>query len=369
MECNDSWKSIPFRLAFDDGSVILVAERTAFRVHACLLARHSPVLKKLFAIPRTSEAEHHNGCPVFQLSDTAEDLDYFLQLIYNGPSYVVLPSVCLSSEIISNAAPDSLLPPFNLFYQVTKPTFAMLSAYIRLGYKYEIFTLVDDAIRFLEAYFTTNFDVWERLRKGEREVPFTPSENPAADAIDTVNIARMTGTPSLLPLALYQCCQLDPVNLIEGVKRSEADTEVFSLSNADVALCFRAKERLLKVSANVSAISLLLNRCGRPEISETCTGRVYGISTSGVLRLDQDLTTDPLGYDPSMDEEAEPQYVAIGDVELCRICRREMASRVRSAKQRIWSELPSYFDLLGLDPFIRMVITDPLVREAQDEGN
>ncbi len=270
----------------------------------------------------------------------------------------------------------SLLPCFSPFRQVAKPSFAMLSAYIRLGYKYEISTLADDAVRLLEAYFTTNFDVWEKLRKGKwQDVPFTFSENPAADAIDTVNLARMTGKSRLLPLALYQCCQLDPVDLIEGVKRSEEDTQVFSLSSADSALCLRAKEALLKASANVSAIALLLNRCSEPEFSMSCTDRVYGVSTSGVLRLDQELTTDPLGYYtvPSLDdddEESEWPQLAEGPVELCGRCRGGIAARARSARQRIWSELPAFFGLFpasALDPEIRMVVNDPLVRDSAEE--
>ncbi|KAM5544034.1 hypothetical protein V8D89_002220, partial [Ganoderma adspersum] len=185
----DSEEKIPFRLWFDDGSVVLVAERTAFRVHASLLSRHSPPLKKLFAIPRSSKGEHMmDGCPVFHLSDTAADLDHFLQLIYDTPRYA-LDSTPLSPALTTygaGATPKSLPLPCNPLREVVKPTFARLSAYIRLGYKYEIFSLVDDA-----------------LRKGERDVPFTFSENPAADAIDTVNLARMVGKPSLLPLALY----------------------------------------------------------------------------------------------------------------------------------------------------------------------
>ena len=76
-------------LWFDDGSVVLVAEQSKFRVHSSILSRHCPGLKELFAIPRTSETEHLSGCPVFHLSDTAEDLEYLLQLIYDAPRYAL----------------------------------------------------------------------------------------------------------------------------------------------------------------------------------------------------------------------------------------------------------------------------------------
>ena len=88
VEDSTAYRKIPLsRLWFDDGSVVLVAEGTAFRVHASILSRYSPVLKKVFAVPRSSEGEHMDGCPVFRLSDTAEELDCFLQLIYDAPRY------------------------------------------------------------------------------------------------------------------------------------------------------------------------------------------------------------------------------------------------------------------------------------------
>ncbi|PIL26653.1 hypothetical protein GSI_11278 [Ganoderma sinense ZZ0214-1] len=180
-DAEDRWtakKKFSSPLWFDDGSVVLVAEQTAFRVRSSLLSRHSPDLKKVFAVPRTSEAEGPSGCPLFHLSDTAEDLSYLLELIYVDGSRSAVGD--------SDVTPESLLLPFNSFGEIAKPTFAKLSAYIRLGYKYQISTLIDDAVR-----------------ESDSDIPFTFSENPAADAIDTANLARTVETPSLLPVALY----------------------------------------------------------------------------------------------------------------------------------------------------------------------
>ncbi|TBU27564.1 hypothetical protein BD311DRAFT_866075 [Dichomitus squalens] len=172
--------NIQFRLWFDDGGVVLIAEHTAFRVHASFLSRHSPVFKELFTVPPAPNGERIGGCRVFHTSDSAEDLNYLLQLTYDAPC---------------------LLRPINPSGDTAKPSFAMISALMRLGHKYEFFTLVDDAARYLETYYTTNSDVWEQLRDGKQDAPFTFSDNPAADAIDAVDIARLTGRYAMLPVA------------------------------------------------------------------------------------------------------------------------------------------------------------------------
>ncbi|KAH9939427.1 hypothetical protein B0H21DRAFT_756878 [Amylocystis lapponica] len=64
------------KLWFPDGNVVLVAEDTPFRVHASVLSRVSAVFRDLFRAPATeSWWAEFEGCRVFQLQDTAEDLE------------------------------------------------------------------------------------------------------------------------------------------------------------------------------------------------------------------------------------------------------------------------------------------------------
>ena len=76
-------------LWFNDGSVVVVAESTGFRVHSSLLSRHSTVFRDLFSLPQPIHAaEHVDGCPAVRVSDDAEDMAYFLRAIYDGRQYV-----------------------------------------------------------------------------------------------------------------------------------------------------------------------------------------------------------------------------------------------------------------------------------------
>ena len=63
-------------LWYDDGSVVLQAETTMFRVHRSILSAQSEIFKDMFAIPQspTSTDGTVDGCPVItMLGDTMQD--------------------------------------------------------------------------------------------------------------------------------------------------------------------------------------------------------------------------------------------------------------------------------------------------------
>jgi hypothetical protein len=91
-------------LWFLDGSVILQAENTLFRVHISQLSRHSTFFRDLFSLPQAEprhrsgrrslsvsssksvlDGAHMEGCPVVYLHDVAEDVGNLLTALYDGP--------------------------------------------------------------------------------------------------------------------------------------------------------------------------------------------------------------------------------------------------------------------------------------------
>lgn len=80
-------------LWFCDGSVILQAESTLFRVHKSQLSRRSIVFSDMFALAQppvmsthaTLADETYEGCPVVKLHDSAEDVANLLLALYDGP--------------------------------------------------------------------------------------------------------------------------------------------------------------------------------------------------------------------------------------------------------------------------------------------
>ena len=74
---------------FSDGSLILCAQSTLFRVHISQLCRKSVFFRDLFSLPQPSPPEPNErqleGCPVLDLHDSPEDVANLVRVIYDGP--------------------------------------------------------------------------------------------------------------------------------------------------------------------------------------------------------------------------------------------------------------------------------------------
>lgn len=74
--CDDLW--------FVDGTVVLQAEKTLFRVYFGILIKYSSFFESLFTLPQPPDAETYDGCPLVILQgDTAEDVYDFLRAMFD----------------------------------------------------------------------------------------------------------------------------------------------------------------------------------------------------------------------------------------------------------------------------------------------
>ncbi|PPR04292.1 hypothetical protein CVT24_013407 [Panaeolus cyanescens] len=80
------------KLWFDDGSIVLQAGQTQFRIHKSLLARSSTVFNDMFLLPVPPEGAASDsegiveGCPVVHMQDSDADLTHLLEWIYEHPA-------------------------------------------------------------------------------------------------------------------------------------------------------------------------------------------------------------------------------------------------------------------------------------------
>lgn len=136
---------------YDDGTIVLVADNTEFRVYRGPLAKHSPVFRDMLALPQpptlpqsTSSASEppvsHHQCPTVHVTDSPSDLRHFLRAFVLGD---VLE--CVSFYVLSQR--EVLTHQHSYFYS-PRPrdsstlTFDAVFAWIRLGHKYEVDKLV-----------------------------------------------------------------------------------------------------------------------------------------------------------------------------------------------------------------------------------
>jgi hypothetical protein len=74
---------------FDDGNVILLAERVAFKVHRGVMSRASEVMQDMFALPQSEEtipdSEKIDGCQVVTIYDNPALVSLLIHALYDGP--------------------------------------------------------------------------------------------------------------------------------------------------------------------------------------------------------------------------------------------------------------------------------------------
>lgn len=210
------------------------------------------------------------------------------------------------------------------------PTFDNIFAAVRIGHKYQMPTLLQQAVDYLKKHYTNDFGVWDRYPD------YCPSGFRYVHSIGVVNLARLTGETSLLPTALLACCQLEE-ELIPGFVREDGTSEQLTLS--DVGLCFVAKTRLIHESTRF-ALAIL-----RPTVASECkTSLECGHGFKRLLgRLEGQIGavvgTDPFQFMPRFNSNV---YQA-GD--LCKRCLSMVRERDRLERRAIWDRLP---EILGI---------------------
>ena len=81
--CADVW--------YDDGTVVLQAENTVFKVYRGVLKGQSVFFNDLFTLPlqESDQSEKYEGCPLVTLHDRAVEVHSFLKAIFD-PQYVLM---------------------------------------------------------------------------------------------------------------------------------------------------------------------------------------------------------------------------------------------------------------------------------------
>ncbi|KAH9932285.1 uncharacterized protein B0H18DRAFT_987417 [Fomitopsis serialis] len=304
---------------FKDGTIVLIAGNVAFRVYEGLLARDSSVLRDLFAgLQRVlPNVEMIDGCPVARLSDRSEELRSLLRAI---------------------------LSPWGYYRPDQTVSFSVVASLIRLGHKYRMQHILDNALGRLKGRFSdkleTWFDAWKGTHDSEPSISRPSMTSRPTDAIAAVNLARLTGATSVLPSALYECANLPTQTLLQGIQRDGDDTTTDRLSSEDVERCLDARKYL------VYDYFLTTLRAVAPECDEDCEGdsdcssffgdrleflRTKGHDKTGLCRYDS------LTYRNVFDLRGRNIYA------LCATCEAMMEERHRRERLEIWCRLPGYF--------------------------
>ncbi|KAJ7234395.1 hypothetical protein C8J57DRAFT_1729056 [Mycena rebaudengoi] len=288
---------------FEDGTVILQAGYTLYRLYRGFLPSRSTVFRDMFSIPQPVVGLFYgvDGCPVIQVHDTAKDFGRFLKALHQCGSY--------------KSCPVSSFPE--------------LSSVLRLSDKYDVQTLRDSMLSILAELYPSTLERWH-----ERSSP--AGYRVLDDHIAVLNLARKMNILAVLPGVMYEIC---------GARFSS-----FADDGANAARIHNAADRKQCAAA---IPKLALTR--RQPLGFLM--RVYKISgcrdqakcdAERLRWLSEDLQAgghfDPLSEDFEWDE-----------LGVCVACKAAGKEEYEDDCETLWGDLPGIFGLPGWHKLLGLV--------------
>ncbi|KAJ7171026.1 hypothetical protein C8R46DRAFT_1175624 [Mycena filopes] len=296
------------RLWMPYGDVILQAESTQFRVNRDVLARNSPVFRKMFAQPPPDDERTIEGCRIVLVSDAARDWELLLERLYD----------------------------YQFQYESALP-FEVVAALLRLGLKYSISMAKENALWRIHHEFPALLDLWDQVEAGIRmqKIRYQPGL-----LLDMLSLAYEGGVSSSVPI-LAACCvrSFDMAALLHD-KIQRKNGSCIILSEPIKRALLDASERILEFEFEL--FGWLEDDWVIPH--EWCTAwtacRKRRRELHGMFRMGQ----GEWRYNALCVWHVDSEW---GDG-LCEACEVAGRTRFNSNRHRAWDALPGFF---GLPPW------------------
>ncbi|KZT72354.1 hypothetical protein DAEQUDRAFT_723053 [Daedalea quercina L-15889] len=304
---------------FPDGNIILQAGGVVFRVYQGLLSLHSEVFAGLFSVPQPQTVDTFDGHPIVCLPDNADDLRHLLRVLFVDRRF------------------------FRHDEQECVP-FSTVASLARISHKYGVKDVLDEALTRMKSCFSDRLGDWEDTVEVEGFASILRASMGTAlmtydwpDAIAAVNIARLTETESILPIALYMCCQLDTEDIMNGVKRKDGTVE--RLAPADIMKCLDARQTLTHDTV------VFASHMFEPVTSSECSGPDCGTHLQELRDVDISYGDASSACLDSWDLwlHMDPTGDFSG---LCSSCQGMVWSREAEERREIWGRLP---EIMGVN--------------------
>ncbi|KAL7278469.1 hypothetical protein ACG7TL_007468 [Trametes sanguinea] len=212
-----------------------------------------------------------------------------------------------------------------------------VAAVIRLAHKYQMDQLLAQALSALMEFYTDDF---YEFVKQDRKVTMTAMP---IDAITAISLARLTSTPSILPLAyLHASCAGSQV--LHGCVRDGAWAE--PLAYADLVRIIDGRPAL------THAMDKMVCRIFKPETSDACSDsrRCLRIMTARTADLPEYLdmaygTMFAPGVTLGSFTHVHGGIELTTGMRLCERCRAMLKERELEEKKELWNDIPNIFNL------------------------
>ncbi|KAG6844620.1 hypothetical protein H0H87_005477 [Tephrocybe sp. NHM501043] len=319
-------------LCFNDGNLAVLTGTNYFLVHQGLLCRHSAPLARIIEALESQQTRYIEGRLVLELSETSNDVYYFLLALYDGISA--------------------------LKYDVND--FAVVSVILQLATKFEVKHLQTDILRGLSLFWPKTLAQWE-AREAMCLGP-TGMYEPRkiiTHPILIINLARATNALELLPSAFYDLSRSSPSACAGGYTCPLTST-IHQLSDADLLNLLRGKEHSSRFLS-----TFIVNELEGREPSMPCIHRMEldaarrRVCQSAFEAITFEILRDING---TICQRSSDPLFAIMDAELmqtredplgrpnsvlraCEFCRSEFGTAVDAAREDFWQRLPIWFGM------------------------
>ncbi|RDB24320.1 hypothetical protein Hypma_008443, partial [Hypsizygus marmoreus] len=282
---------------FKDGSIVIVVEDTAFRIHQSILSRHSDVFADLFTVPQPrTDVQSIEGCPVVHLTDSVADFSDVVRALYEPFYFDRLPPNADLSTLIS-----------------------FVSGILRISTKYNLVLLRQKCIEVLQTKFPCTLEGCDALlASGYKYVSST--------IVRAIPLARETNIPELLPWAFYISTNI----------ATDAILDDPILSWQDKALCLAGKNHLWEMQKSLTH-RFLFEFTKALTCQQACQSRL----------------PQTMNWRRAEELRANPHPLHLFDdwdtLKVCSKCLELVQAQHQKGREQVWNRLPAIFHLGSWD--------------------
>lgn len=201
---------------------------------------------------------------------------------------------------------------------------------LRLGSKYQISHIRNEAIRRLNICFPSTMAEYDRLYTNGAHPGFFPAIYNERQSIIILNLARSFQLQNLIPVALYNCCQLSCESLFRGVENESGGLEC--LSPEDLRLCLIVREKMQE------RMSVAARMMVSPRPCQSC--RTRNVCRQALLDMVDPFQSSLIG------NTANPLRVMTrwlraygGWRKLCQGCLKQLTAKWHNEREVAWKVL------------------------------
>jgi len=294
---------------YPDGSIVLIAEGTAFKVHTSILAQYSEVFRDMFrdgvcsienaktdGVQRPTEASYE-GCPALSLQDKASDLNHFLKSMYH----------------------------LSYLERGAKTSFQKVSAILTLSNKYIAPELRKRAFNLISTVYPSTLAEWDEKSTLRLVHPFK------SEYLSYLSLAVQTDIPVLLPAIFFDMSKRSSDDVIPALG------DIAGLGSWGIVsdyLLGIEKLRNLEVKYLLQFLDLetLALGCGG------CEGRLKSVANVAIRKSAATITGM---VQKCTIKSSVTDYVQ--SLQLCKTCVPKVETAIHRGRERIWEELPGIF--------------------------